>query len=265
MLALAAVLVGCSDGMPPVATPMPSPQATATATLVPEPTATPVGGLRLVLRAEALPDRLILPDEMEEARRILVRRIEETEIVASSVEVESGNRLVVEVRGAGLNEEDAAGLVRMGLLEIVDGGSEPLTEGYVITTTLGPPTPEQAEAGGTYTGEVEEFQTIISGEDIERDKVEVTQDQAGQPMVAFTLNADGAKKLAEFTADNIGNYMPIVLDKMVISSPVIMGAISGREAVISGPSLKEAKELAVLLASGTLPVKLSVLEIEQLR
>jgi preprotein translocase subunit SecD len=265
MLALAAVLTGCQDGMPPVATATPVPQATATATLMPEPTATPVGGSRLVLQAEALSDKLISPSELDEARSILLRRIEKMDVVTSSVQVESGNKLVVEMRGLDLDEEDAARLVRTGLLEIVDGGSEPLTPGYVITTTLGPATPEQVEAGGTYTGDVEEFRTIISGEDIQGDKVEVTRDQAGQPMVTFTLNAGGAQKLAEFTEQSIGNYMPIVLDKMVISVPIIRSTIPSGEGVISGLSLDEAKALAGVLASGTLPVKLTLLEIEQIR
>jgi preprotein translocase subunit SecD len=104
------------------------------------------------------------------------------------------------------------------------------------------------------------YDTIITGEDIDGSKVAVTYDQANRPQVSFTLKGDAANKLADFTAANINKYMPIVLDKEVISSPVIQGAITGGSGVINGMTLAEARKLATQLKYGALPVSLRLLE-----
>jgi preprotein translocase subunit SecD len=52
--------------------------------------------------------------------------------------------------------------------------------------------------------------------------------------------------------------MPITLDKRVISSPVIEGAITGGSGVIRGMTLAEAQKLALQLKYGALPVSLTL-------
>ena len=47
-----------------------------------------------------------------------------------------------------------------------------------------------------------------------------------------------------------------------MTNPVVQQAITGGKATISGSqSLEEAKDLAILLRSGALPVKINVLEV----
>lgn len=86
-------------------------------------------------------------------------------------------------------------------------------------------------------------------------------DDNGQPAVSFRLNSIGARKFAEITKKNIGKPFAIVLDKKVISAPVIQTVISGGSGIISGHfSATEARQLAVLLRSGALPADLKILE-----
>ncbi|MEZ4507778.1 MAG: hypothetical protein R2848_18445 [Thermomicrobiales bacterium] len=68
------------------------------------------------------------------------------------------------------------------------------------------------------------FQTIISGSDL-KDAYRATG-PLGQVVVGFELNGDAADRFYDFTSQNIGRPMSIVIDKTVISSPVINGAIS---------------------------------------
>jgi preprotein translocase subunit SecD len=82
----------------------------------------------------------------------------------------------------------------------------------------------------------------------------------GRPQVLFVLKGDGPNKLAEHTSANVGKFMPIVLDKRVISSPQIEGAITGGQGVITGLTLEEARRLAIQLRSGALPLNLRLLE-----
>ena len=83
----------------------------------------------------------------------------------------------------------------------------------------------------------------------------------GEPVVTFRFDAAGAKRFGKVTQDNVGLPFAIVLDGKVISAPVIREPILGGTGQISGNfSVQEANDLSVLLRSGALPAKLSVIE-----
>mgnify|MGYP001260589752 CR=1 FL=1 len=72
---------------------------------------------------------------------------------------------------------------------------------------------------------------------------------------------EGGKKFADLTARNIGKPIAIVLDGEVLTNPVVQEAITGGRAQISGSrTMEEAEHLAILLRSGSLPVKIEVME-----
>jgi preprotein translocase subunit SecD len=91
------------------------------------------------------------------------------------------------------------------------------------------------------------------------DNATVVFDQStNRPMVELTWNAEGAKLFAEITKANIGKEIAIFLDGSPISAPVVQQEITGGKAVISGNfSIAEAKELALRLKNGALPVPIS--------
>jgi preprotein translocase subunit SecD len=83
----------------------------------------------------------------------------------------------------------------------------------------------------------------------------------GRPVVSFRFDAVGARKFGSATKSNVGKPFAIVLDKKVISAPVIREAILGGSGIISGRfSAQETRDLALLLRTGALPVPLTVLE-----
>jgi preprotein translocase subunit SecD len=82
-----------------------------------------------------------------------------------------------------------------------------------------------------------------------------------EPIVSFRFNARGTRHFAQITADNVGRPFAIVLDDQVVSSPVIREPITGGSGQISGNfTLEEANTIAILLRSGTLPGRLSVVD-----
>ena len=86
-------------------------------------------------------------------------------------------------------------------------------------------------------------------------------DQHGQPAVSFRFNTIGAKKFCTFSRNNTGKLFAIVLDKEIISAPVIREPICGGAGQISGSfSVQEANDLALLLRAGALPAPLKILE-----
>jgi preprotein translocase subunit SecD len=78
--------------------------------------------------------------------------------------------------------------------------------------------------------------------------------------VTFTWSAEGGQIFGELTEKNIGNPLAIILDGQVYSAPVIRDRIS-RQGQISGRfSSEEARDLAVVLRAGALPIPVRIEE-----
>ena len=85
--------------------------------------------------------------------------------------------------------------------------------------------------------------------------------QTGRPIVQFRFNSQGARRFGDISSQNIGRRFAIVLDRKVISAPVIQSAITGGSGQITGNFTEEtANELAILLRAGALPAPLKVEE-----
>ncbi|RZO34918.1 MAG: protein translocase subunit SecD [Rhodospirillaceae bacterium] len=99
---------------------------------------------------------------------------------------------------------------------------------------------------------------VVDGEDLV-DAQATFQD--GQAVVSFRFNAVGARRFGDVTRENVGQPFAIVLDKEVISAPVIREPILGGNGIISGNfNVQSAQDLALLLRAGALPAPLTVLE-----
>ncbi|GAA7557958.1 protein translocase subunit SecD [Helicobacter pylori] len=100
---------------------------------------------------------------------------------------------------------------------------------------------------------------ILDGEMLTDAKV--VYDQNNQPVVSFTLDAQGAKIFGDFSGANVGKRMAIVLDNKVYSAPVIRERIGGGSGQISGNfSVAQASDLAIALRSGAMSAPIQVLE-----
>jgi preprotein translocase subunit SecD len=246
------------------------------------------GGLQLVLQAEPLTvGDTITPEQLEAARSIIEDRANGTGASEPVVQTAEGNRILVELPGISNLEEARNVIKETAFLEILDGGSAPPNIGTQVCTTLGAPRTEQTSsvgatptvaAGATVTATNSTtattqttpvasptpfkcdkvWQTIIRGDQIDGNQVKVTFDAANRPEVAFGLKNGGSEAFGTFTAANVGKYMPITLDKTVISSPIIQSAITGGSGVINNMTLAEAQTLALQLKYGALPVSLSL-------
>lgn len=255
-----------------------------------------VGGLQLVLLAEPTGNQPVSPADLEAARNIIEDRASGTGASEPVVQTAEGNRILVELPGIKNLDQARAVIQQTAFLEILDGGTTPPADGTLVCTTLGKPTSAQAGSvanptavptvaaspevtatsgvaatavvAGSPTPQASptstEFQcpkvwtTIIQGGEIDGSKVQVVFDQVGNPQVAFYLKGDGPSKFANFTASHIGQSMPIVLDKKVITAPIIQSAITGGNGVINNIALPDAQRLALQLKYGALPVSLSV-------
>jgi preprotein translocase subunit SecD len=176
------------------------------------------------------------------------------------LQIAGERRIVGEFPGLKDTDEVLGTIQQTGLLEFVDTGDINLPPGATVQTDFATGSESQPLEDGNGEGEPATiYHTVMTGRDLRQ--VAVSQDQLGQYVVQFELTADGADIFADHTAANVGKYLTIVLDKQVISSPVINSAIPDGSGIIQGSfSSESANALAVQLRYGSLPVPLKVVE-----
>lgn len=86
-----------------------------------------------------------------------------------------------------------------------------------------------------------------------------TDPYTGEFNVSMNMNAEGAKKWANVTRDNVGKSIAIVLDGLVYSAPNVNEEIKGGSSSISGQfSQADADDLSNILKSGKMPARARV-------
>lgn len=103
-------------------------------------------------------------------------------------------------------------------------------------------------------------ESMLTGEFLTEARVNIDQ-RFNDPYVSITFDAAGAKLFEQITANNVKKRLAIILDNNVYSAPVIQETISGGSAQVSGSfSMQEAKDLAIVLRSGSLPAPMTMLQ-----
>ena len=215
------------------------------------------GGSHLVLEAQDSPAAPATPEAVDAALRVIQNRIDQLGVVEPTLERQGSRRIIIELPGI-QDPQRAIDLIgKTALLEFVDTGNTPVPEHARWSTdgkTIRLPTPNAQPVPL-------EKKVILTGADLADAQAGFDQN-TGQPIVNFQFKGPGARTFEQFTASHIGQYLTIVLDNEVISSPVIRTAITGGRGQISGGfhDLTDARTLAVLLRGGALPVPVEVVE-----
>ncbi|MCX7022245.1 MAG: protein translocase subunit SecD [bacterium] len=97
----------------------------------------------------------------------------------------------------------------------------------------------------------------IKGSDL-TDAQYTRESQQGLPAVSFSFNYTGAEAFREVTGTHVGSQLAIILDDEVISAPVIEEEIPGEGIIRGNFTVDRAKDLAINLRNGALPVALNV-------
>ncbi len=108
---------------------------------------------------------------------------------------------------------------------------------------------------------VVENTAALTGEELQEAFVRIDQEN-NSPYVALEFKPTGAKLFEDITGNNKGRLMAIVLDGNVYSAPQIRDRIAGGSAQITlgqgdyENNMREARDLALVLRAGALPVEL---------
>ena len=214
------------------------------------------GGLQVLLEADVPADQQIDAASMEIARDIVQQRTDALGVNENVIQVAGDRRIVGEFPGLEDTESVLATIQQTGLLEFVDTGDYAPEPGTILVTDYSP----TGEPVAPTNPETPVYHTIMTGADI--DSVGVSTDQLGTSyQINFTLKSDGAQIFGQHTTNNVNKYLTIVLDKQVISSPIINDPITGGQGTISGNfSPEEANAFAIQLRYGSLPIPLKIVE-----
>ncbi|MFA5873584.1 MAG: protein translocase subunit SecD [Anaerolineales bacterium] len=234
------------------------------------------GGLQVLLEADLSADATISSDDLNVTRQILESRANALGVSEVVMQVAPPRRIVAEFPGLQDPEQVIASLQQTGLLEFVDIGSTPVTEGTIIQTDFGtsststtttetptttPTTDSSATPAPTATPAATPtiYHTVLTGAALSA--VNVQAAQLGGFDIATTFKSEAATIFADYTGSHVNQYMAIVLDKRVISSLIIKQKIPNGQGIIQGKFTQDsANALAIQLRYGSLPIPIKVVQ-----
>lgn len=198
------------------------------------------GGLRVVLQAvEPNPTA----EDMDTARNIIENRVNQFGVAEPLVQVTGANRIVVELPGLSSSDQARASdlIGQSAVLEfrIVKQAANNKGDAQL--------TPEDLE-DVAFTGEILSDARADFG-------------QLGGPIVRFDIKPEFAQQFGEFTRNNIGRRMAIVLDGVVKTAPRIQASISNSGEITGVGTVEQASDTALVLRSGSLPITLRTEEV----
>ena len=232
------------------------------------------GGTQIVLEAQDTELQAVDGDTVGRTLEVLRRRVDQLGVAEPSLQRSGERRIVVELPG--VTDPDEA-------LEVL-GRTAQLTF-HEVQAPAGPsperPPGERARRSerGALVAEDEEGVRLrlappaLTGDAV-RDAEAVADPQTGSWRVSISLRGDGGKKWADLTGraacrppGDPERRVAIVLDQRIISSPHVAQEVECRVGITGGAteitgdfSADEAKELALLIRAGALPVPVEVVE-----
>ena len=177
------------------------------------------GGMQVLMKADVPDGKVVDADSMEAVRRIIENRVDGLGVTEPVVQAVGTDRILIEMPGIQDPQRAIDTLKETGLLEFVDTGATFVPSGTMIETDYLAVEPSETV---TSTGTV--YHTVLTGRNLKTAQVSFDQN-TGQPYISFELDSEGATLFGEHTAANQNKFISIVLDKEVISSPVIKDAI----------------------------------------
>ncbi len=252
------------------------------------------GGLQVLLQADPPEGQTVDANTLSGTRDTVERRVNELGVSEPLISTRGNDQILVELPGVSDPDQAVALLQQTALLEVIDPQGQYLPPGTVVDTSLGTAASVQTDAAtpgatpvadgtpdtvspigadgtptsgtpaagtpvavtpaaDTPTGPV--YTTVLQGRDIS--DASVGRDQLGGVVTNFQISGDGVEALQEFSRNNVGRYMTIVVDKTVISSATINDVLSN-SVQVSGLTAQEANDLAIQLRAGSLQVPLVV-------
>jgi len=183
------------------------------------------GGSHIILECVDTPNAPVDNDAVNRVFEIITNRIDPEGVKQPVIQRQGKNRILVQLPGMEDPQEAEDLIGKTALLEFKD----------------------------------EEGITQLTGAHLVNAKASF--DQFSRSIVLIEFDKIGAKEFGEATKKNVGKILAITLDGKEISTPVVQEPILDGKGQITGKfTVESAKQLAILLRAGALPVKVEILE-----
>lgn len=221
---------------------------------------TSVNGARIDIKMTPEARRAYTAEALADSIEVVRRRIDPAGNKEVSIQPQGEDRIVVQAPGDSDPEALKAVINRTGQLNFHPVDSSVLPEdaeaGLLPPGRILVPFAASEGAGSLVLDE----DAVITGDMVEQASAGLNSDGAGF-QINFQFDSRGARRFADYTAENIGSLFAIVLDNEIISAPRIQSSIPGGSGRITGNfPPEEAQRIAILIRSGALPAPLTTLE-----
>ncbi len=205
---------------------------------------------------------------IDQVKQVIENRVQELGLVEPSIQKAGDDRILIQVPGA--SERDRQRIIdiirRSAVLEFKIVNDTGATEETALARFDVANPEELREQGlmlvpGNTGAENEKFfvttlDAPVTGESLSGARL--IFDEFGRPAVSFTFKGEGASKFGVLTEENIGQRLAIVLDGIIKSAPTIQERITSQGRITGTFTTEEARDLALVLRSGALPVPVEV-------
>ncbi len=215
------------------------------------------GSFRIELTEQAVLDRRdsVLAQTIE----VLRRRIDELGTTEPIIQQQGQDRILVQVPGVDPTRlKDILGRTAKLTFHVVDSevSFEDTQAGNLPAGTI--LLPDLDNPGSDLPVR---RTALLGGERLTQAQASFSHQGGRGAVVSFTFDSTGGRIFGQFTQQNVGERLAIVLDDEVISAPRIQSAILGGSGIITGNfTFQAAEDLALLLRAGALPAPLTILE-----
>ncbi|NIP54840.1 MAG: protein translocase subunit SecD [Phycisphaerae bacterium] len=207
-------------------------------------------------------------DAIKQVMSVIINRISEFGLIEPTIQQAGEDRILIQVPQASDKDRERiisiirkTAVLEFKLVEDVSALQEPLLSKYEVST------PEELIEKGymLHVGEtgtenekffVTEADARVSGKYLS--DARLIFDQFGRAAVGFTFRGEGADTFYETTKANVNRRLAIVLDGRIKSAPNIEGAIRSSGQITGNFTPEEARDLALVLRSGSLPVSVNI-------
>lgn len=215
------------------------------------------GGTRLVLTPENIDEQQAINSILEQTANVINLRLDNYGVRNKDVKIVKDNKIEILIPKVKNIERVMNILTRKGYVELR----------FVDKTTENNSTSQQdKQSSSPISNEAITLEPeVLLDNSMIKDVDFRISSETNKPYLQLIFNDIGTKKLFEVTSKGIGRRMAIIMDGQILGSPVIREAISGGKAMVTLPfSEEEAKDLQIVLNSGSYPVKMNILEVSNI-
>ncbi|HEV3363434.1 MAG TPA: protein translocase subunit SecD, partial [Acidimicrobiia bacterium] len=229
------------------------------------------GGTQIVLEARDTPRQQVDGDTASRTLEVLRRRVDALGVAEPTLQRSGDRRIIVELPGVADPEQALSVIGRTAQLAFhpVLGPAD-----TTATTAPGPDPAQERVLSDADGSRLRLAPAEVTGEAVGTARATLGGTFGGEWQVEVAFRGDGSGQWAALTAEaacapsgDPRRRIAIVLDDEIISSPEVSPSvacgtgISGGDTVISGQfTEREAKDLALLVRAGALPVPVTVVE-----